>query len=65
VFVGSAELGGVRGDVAGVFGGFYSDSGYSLVGAPLPAGTYDLVVFAHNARTGTFSDRRVIRVSVK
>jgi hypothetical protein len=64
IFVGTATLGGARPDVAAVFGGAYANSGFNLIAGPLPAGTYDLVVYVHNARTGRFTDRRIVRVIV-
>ncbi len=65
IFVGAASTGGARPDVAAAFGGAYAFSGYTMIGNPLPSGTYDLVVFAHNVRNGGFTDRRVVRIVVQ
>jgi len=66
IFVGwTTDLGtSPRPDVAGLFGGFYSESGFNVPGGPLPPGTYDLYVFAHSARSGTFNTIRVVRIVV-
>jgi FG-GAP repeat protein len=64
IFVGATTVGLLRPDVAALFGGIYADSGFNLVAGPLPAGTYDLAVFVHSSRTGTFIDRRVVRIVV-
>jgi hypothetical protein len=63
IFVGATATGGPRPDVAAVLGGSSTDAGFTMIGA-LPAGTYDLVVFARNARSGIFADRRVVRIVV-
>jgi hypothetical protein len=63
IFVGSADLGGSRPDVAGLFGGQYYGAGFSLLGS-LPPGSYTLVVFMHDALTGTFSLSRSVSVTV-
>ena len=52
-----------RPDIAGRFGGFYSGPGYEVIGA-LPAGVYDLYVAVHSSRSGTFNNRRVVRIVV-
>jgi hypothetical protein len=64
IFVGAATVGQPRPDVAALFGGTFADSGYTLMAGPLAAGTYDLVVIAHNARTGLFDNFRIIRFTV-
>ena len=52
-------------DVAALFGPPFSDAGFLLTGASLPAGTYDLVVFAHSSVTGSFDNSRVVRITVQ
>jgi FG-GAP repeat len=64
VFVGVADLGFTRGDIAAIFGGFYSEPGYALIGGPLAPGTYDVYVFAHSARSATFNNFRIVRITV-
>jgi uncharacterized repeat protein (TIGR01451 family) len=63
VFVGATTTFIARPDVASLLGGEFLMSGFDLSG-PLPAGTYDLVVFVHNSVTHVFDNRRVIRVTV-
>jgi hypothetical protein len=64
VFVGTGELGGDRPDVAAAFGTRFEYSGFHLTGT-LPSGVYDLVVYVHNSVSGTFNNRRVVRVTVQ
>ena len=64
IFLGAATLDGARPDVAAAFGGQFDRTGYGLV-ASLPAGDYDLIVYAHSARTGRWEDARVVRVTVR
>ena len=54
-----------RPDLAAVLGGRYLTAGYKVSLSALPPGTYDLVVFALNARTGTGVDQRVVRVTIQ
>jgi hypothetical protein len=64
VFVGVATVGVSRPDVAAAFGAPGATSGYGLIGT-LPAGTYDLVVFAHSTATNTFNQAQSVRVTVR
>jgi hypothetical protein len=64
VFVGAATP-VTRPDVGNVFGAEYAGSGFHLNGAVLPAGTYDLVVYARSAVTGTFNTAKVVRIIVQ
>ena len=63
IFVGTATP-TTRIDVANVFGSQFLGSGFQISGATLPAGTYDLVVFAHSTVTMTFNNARVVRITV-
>jgi len=63
IYVGGAPSRTARPDVATIFGGEFLNSGFDVNGT-LAAGTYDLVVFARNARTLKFDQVRVIRVTV-
>jgi hypothetical protein len=66
VFVGVANLGYWRGDVAGSFGGQYVYSGYNLsLSATASGQAYDLMVFAHSTATGTFNQARTVRIYVR
>ena len=64
IFAGAATLGDGRLDVAAIYGVQYAHAGFHLSGAALPPGTYDLLVVAHDAKTGTFNLQRVIRITV-
>jgi len=55
----------LRSDVAGIFGPQFAGAGFLLTGATLPAGTYDLAVFAHSSVTQSFNNWRVVRIAVQ
>jgi hypothetical protein len=63
IFVGATTTFIARPDVAALLGGEFLMSGFDVSGS-LPAGTYDLVIFAHNSVTGIFDNRRVLRITV-
>ncbi len=65
VFVGAADTGGRRPDVATVYGGQFEDAGYGLVVNGLAPGTYDLAVFGYSTVTGDFVPAKVVRVTVR
>jgi hypothetical protein len=46
-------------------GSRFLNCGFQISGATLPAGTYDLVVFAHSTVTRAFSMTRVVRITVQ
>lgn len=56
IFLGVAPYGGARADVAAIFGSQFTNSGFTLWGAgqALPAGTYTILAYAHNALTQQF-----------
>ncbi len=62
-FVGASTGRTARPDVAAFFGGEFLMSGFDFTGT-LAAGTYDLIVFARNSRTGRFDQARVVRITV-
>jgi hypothetical protein len=64
-FLGAAAYGGTRPDVAAIYGNQFRDSGYGLEVSDLPAGTYDLAVFAWSNVTGGFVPASTVRVTVK
>jgi hypothetical protein len=64
VFVG-VGVPGQRPDVGTAFGARFTSAGFTQLGATLPKGTYDLVVFARSTVTGTFNNSRVIRITVQ
>jgi methionine-rich copper-binding protein CopC len=63
VFVGAALLGGARPDVASLYGPGYENPGFNLL-ANLPAGTWDLAVFARITGASGFSPARTVRIIV-
>jgi Tol biopolymer transport system component len=65
IFVGVTAYGGSRPDVAALFGERFRQSGYGLIVGSLPAGTYDLAVFAWSSATNDFVPARLVRVSVR
>jgi hypothetical protein len=65
IWIGVAQKGGVRPDVGLAFGARFTRSGFGIEAAGLPPGTYDIVVYAHSAVTGTFSQAQGVRVTVK
>ena len=65
VFLGAAQLGGARPDVAAAFGAQFDRAGYSLTVQGLTPGVYDLVVYAHSAGTGQWEDARSVRVTIE
>jgi hypothetical protein len=65
VFLGAADYGGRRPDVAAIYGPRFRDSGYGLVVNTLPPGSYDLAVFAWSTVAGDFVPARVVRVTVR
>jgi len=64
IFVGATTPGVSRPDVGAAFGGIFADAGFNLIAGPLPPGTYDLIAFAHNARSGTFASHAIARIVV-
>jgi hypothetical protein len=46
--LGTAAYGGARPDVGAAFGSRFANSSFTLTAPPLPAGTYDLIVYARS-----------------
>lgn len=65
VFLGVAAYGGSRPDVAAVFGTRFLSSGFHLVSAALPPGTYDIVTYAHSTVSNTFAAQALVRVHAR
>ncbi len=64
IFLGAATLGAPqRPDVASYYGAQFASSGFSLTTGPLPPGTYNIAVYAHNTLGNTI-DGRLARVTV-
>jgi len=64
IFLGVADSGDSRPDVAETYGGQFERSSFSLMANALPPGTYDVVVYAHRGSTGTFEGAQSVRVVV-
>jgi hypothetical protein len=64
IFVGKAPVGLTRNDVGAAFGTQFSKAGYHLNGS-LPAGTYQLVVFAYSSVARDFNNTIVVPINVK
>ena len=64
IFLGVANYGSPRADIAGIFGPQFVTSGYGLTVSGLPAGTYQIAVFAHSRITGTFNIVRTVTFTI-
>lgn len=64
IFVGEAQLGGVRPDVAAFAGRNFDKSGFNLTGK-LPVGDYTLTIFSHSTVTGTFNNVMPVPIAVR
>jgi hypothetical protein len=64
-FLGVAAFGGLRPDVAAVYGDRFAKSGYGLVVKGLEPGSYDIAVFAYSTVTGGFAPAKTVRVTVR
>jgi hypothetical protein len=63
-FLGVANLGGSRPDVATIFGSTYATTGFNLGVTNLPSGTWDIAVFIWPTGASTFTTTRVVRITV-
>lgn len=64
-FVAQGKGGGARDDIGAVFGPQFTNAGFTFIVQGLAPGTYDLVVFAHSAVSGTFNQSRLVRITVQ
>lgn len=64
MFVGVATVGVPRPDVGAAFGAAYATAGYHLT-ARLPAGSYNLVVFAHSSVSHSFNNALQVPITVR
>jgi len=64
IFLGATVYGGVRPDVAAVHGTQFKDSGFGLIVQGLPAGDYDLALFAWSTEKVGFVAPKVVPVRV-
>jgi hypothetical protein len=65
VFLGAAEMGVERPDVATAFGQQVERAGWSLTAPSLPPGTYDVSAYLWSTATGRFEDARTVTIEVK
>lgn len=63
-FVGATTTGGQRDDVGGAFGSQFATAGFTMMVSGLAPGTYQLIVYAHSTVTNTFSQWRVVTVTI-
>jgi DNA-binding beta-propeller fold protein YncE len=64
IFLGVAQYGGERADVATVFGDKYRRSSFSLDARGLPSGVYTIAAYAHSGRTGVFNNVATVTVTI-
>jgi len=65
IFLGVADIGGERPDVATTYGATFARSGYNLLVNGLPPGWYYFVVYPHRAATSSFEGAQVVSVAVQ
>ena len=65
IFLGAADYGGSRPDVAAVHGPRFHASGYGLLVQGLTPGNYDLAVFAWSSVSNGFAPAQVVRVTAR
>lgn len=64
IFLGVADYGRLRPDVAAAFGVQFQNSGWGLIAGGLPPGAYNLAVFSYSYVSASFSLARVVQVTV-
>lgn len=64
VFLGATAYGGARPDVAAVHGDQFMDSGFGLNVQGLPAGDYDLALYAWSTEVMNFVVPKIVRVTI-
>ena len=65
VWVGAATYGTSRPDVGAYYGAQFGNAGFTLAGAALAPGAYDLVLFPHSTLSAAFSTPLVVRVTAR
>jgi Tol biopolymer transport system component len=65
IFLGATAYGGARPDVAAVHGERFKDSGFGLIAQGLPAGDYDLALFAWSTEAMGFVTPTTTRITVR
>jgi Tol biopolymer transport system component len=64
IFLGATAYGGARPDVAAVHGDRFKESGFGLIAQGLPAGDYDLALFAWSTEQQGFLAPKMVRITV-
>jgi hypothetical protein len=64
IWIGAADYGGKRPDVAAVHGARFLETGYGITVQGLAPGTYDLAVFAYSTVKGGFTPAKIVRVTI-
>lgn len=64
-FLGSADVGGYRPDIAALFGDQFGGAAYGLAVTGLAPGEYTIVVYSHSTVAGEFRGARIVRVLVR
>jgi len=65
VFLGAAQVGVRRPDVAAALGAQFGQSGWQLESAVLEPGKYDITAYSWSIRTGRFEDARTVSIAVR
>ncbi|MCX6546032.1 MAG: hypothetical protein NTV05_16675 [Acidobacteria bacterium] len=65
IWLGVAEYGDPRPDVGALYGTTFTKAAYTLVVGHLSPGTYDIVVYVHRAKTGSFDAAQIVRFTVR
>ena len=64
MFVAEGQGGGQRSDVGAVFGAQFAASGFTFAVQGLPAGVYELGVYARSTVTGSFNQVKFVRITI-
>jgi hypothetical protein len=64
VFLGVANYGETRSELADMFGAQFTSAGFSLTASTLTPGTYTVAAYAHSTVTGTFSAVDTVTVTI-
>ena len=65
IFLGAADVGGVRPDVAAVFGPQFDRAGWGVITSALAPGAYDVTAYFWSTRTARFEDARTVTIVVR
>jgi hypothetical protein len=65
IFLGAAAVGGVRSDVAGIYGAQFDRAGWSVSASGLALGRYDVTAYFWSTRTDRFEDARMTTITVR